>query len=116
MVISGAKSNSETLTKGGDMALRLKRAAKNRLNTLSPKHQGHIGGDPHNQDDDLDNFETQTKDGFHFAHMTDHHDEMDEHYEKGGKYRADHLNRHRNDKNKQPVNGFFKFLGCCNER
>ncbi len=84
------------------------------MNTMSPRHRQNPGMD--NYEDEFDNYDTQTKDGYQPSDMMDFHDDMDEHFQKGGQYRADHFNKHRTDKNNHTMTGFFKFLGCCAER
>ena len=81
---------------------------------MSPKQHGRLGQPDHDHDN-LDRYETDTRDGHLPADMTDFQDDMDENYQRTGNYRADHFNKNRFDKNRN-MNGFFKFLGCCGER
>lgn len=111
--ITGAKSTSETLTKGGDEARIRLRKANQRTHTVSPDKKPSPGPGE-------DNFDTETKENYSpepgkviGPHL---HTEIDTH-SKAASFHAGHISKHRQSRDKpKGVSGFFKMLGCCGDR
>lgn len=103
-VISVAKSTSETLNKGDNSYVELRKTSKNRNQTVSPSKR----------DEDDDKLETLTRES-QLVRDTIKDDIVN--YRDSRAFKAKHFaSQKQAQKTKGKTSGFFTFLGCCDGR
>lgn len=110
VIVVGAKSTSETLTKAGEDRVRLRKVNMQRTHSQTPGFKDR----PEAAGDNLDKVETETRDHNAFSEKPNY-TEFDN--SSRAPYRADRLADMRKNKNSdQGLGGIFNMLGCCGRR